>query len=134
MTTQLEARRDGHGHVLVIDGAAVKFDTVWDVYGEELCSVVVWTHGLPDAEVVERSRAYLEGSFAATYVDPYGELGIDPDTWEAATVRRVWARWRPLTDEERAEGYEGDDDVRWVEQGDPGEGLAPVCVVDLETV
>lgn len=129
----MNARPDGHGHVFQIGEREVKFDTIWDVYGEELMSVVLWTHDLTDLEVVAHARVYLEGPFADTFADPYTDFGVDPDeTWPTATVSRVWAQWRPLTAEELDGGlFEEESDIRWVEEDGPREDLEPASVVVL---
>lgn len=130
-----------HGHTINVNGADIRFDTLFDAYGEELGEVLVWTHDMPDAEVILRARAYLEGPFKAAYYDPYDEGGVDPDhTWPepgddlTKHVRRVWARWHVITEEEAAEGefYESHaGDVRWKESPGPREGFAPASVVKL---
>lgn len=130
MSTTLDARPDGHGHVLAIGGRDIKFDSVWEGGGEETSDLVVWTHDMKDEDVVTHIRAYAEGPFARTY----GSLGLVDEEWPGPDyVRRVWARWRAVTDDE-ARILGGDwkaGDLRWEERPEPGDGLQPACVVDL---
>lgn len=139
MTTATEPQLSQHGHTITVNGTDIRFDTLFDGYGEELHDVVVWTHDMGDAETIVRARAYLETTFKGAYYDPYEEGNVDPEsTWPgpgddlATHVRRVWARWRPITAEEAGAEYESEPgDLRWEESPEPREGMAPASVVKL---
>lgn len=136
------------GHVVRLhDGREVEFGTVWiGCDGDQLKEVVVWTHDLSDVETLLRARTYLEGPFERDNMDPYelaGGVGVQwarefwPDVEGdlSQRLRRVWARWHVVTDEEYDNGLEGDFEPgrqKWVESAEPGEGLRPAVVIELK--
>lgn len=147
MTTATHAptvRVDGHGHVVTVGGRELRFDALTD-HGEELIGVAVWTHDLPAVEALWRARAYLEGPYAEDHHDPAVEWGWPDwrDSWPdvdddlSTHVRRAWARWYVVTEDDATtdeSGFAQPGDLRFDEAHGPGDGLKPVTVVRLVTL
>jgi hypothetical protein len=132
-----------------IRGRRIVFESIWKDE-ETLEAVAIWdAHELlSDFEALWLARTYLSGPFVDAFLTPYEKFEdyVDmesADIWPtfgddtARWVRRVWALWRPTTEEEADASLDQFGDpveagqLRWVEHSGPGTELRPATVVTL---